>query len=330
MKFRIITLLSCLLLLLGVGNQTWAQGFNPGLPPEPGAYTPKFQLTVSAEDESQGSVSGSGQYEVGVSVTIRAIANSDYTFSYWTKDDSKEVYSTSATFSYKMTAASAKFIAHFEYCPPTTDDPETPVVGDLNGDGRISVVDAVQMINIEQGLRPIDQDAATRTQRIVINVGISSVKEAEDKVSWWVDRTRVVFTPDATPEYDLGKDGAKFWSDDKEVPQLCSMDNNSKSIYSIQEVPHTTCVLPAAIRIASGEDYVIGLIGDAAITIYIIDKTLHQCHNLNESPYIFSSLPGTYYNRFAFATEPFILADIDCDAAITSKDVEELVKKILN
>lgn len=122
MKSYIQILIGCLFLLLGGGiPSAWAQ--TDDNPPEPQPYVPKYQLTVTVADAVQGSTSGTGKYEAGVTRTIRANANTDFTFSHWTKDNSTEVYSTSQTFSYTMTASPVKFVAHFNYTPANPSDP---------------------------------------------------------------------------------------------------------------------------------------------------------------------------------------------------------------
>lgn len=57
------------------GNLTYVAQFIPNLP--------TYSLSVASTNETQGSVLGSGSYEVGSSVTIAAIAKNGYTFSQW-------------------------------------------------------------------------------------------------------------------------------------------------------------------------------------------------------------------------------------------------------
>jgi len=40
----------------------------------------------------------------------------------------------------------------------------------------------------------------------------------------YTDRTRVVINPEASMDYEMSRDAAKFMSDDKDVPQLFTLD----------------------------------------------------------------------------------------------------------
>lgn len=53
----------------------------------PSAPAEKFTLTLTASPAQGGSVTGAGQYANGAQVTIKAVANSGYTFTKWSDND---------------------------------------------------------------------------------------------------------------------------------------------------------------------------------------------------------------------------------------------------
>ena len=73
----------------------------------PGPHT----VTVSANPQVGGIVTGGGTYNHGATATITATANEDYRFVSWTKDG--DVVSNRATFSFVVTEAS-EYVANFE------------------------------------------------------------------------------------------------------------------------------------------------------------------------------------------------------------------------
>ena len=69
-----------------------------------------YAITVSANPTAGGTVSGAGTYNYGTSVTLRATANTGYTFTNWTKNGT--AVSTNATYSITVTEAAA-YVANF-------------------------------------------------------------------------------------------------------------------------------------------------------------------------------------------------------------------------
>ena len=87
-----------------------------------GAYVAVFtqnsySITASASPTAGGTVSGAGTYTHGSTATLKATANSGYTFTNWTKSGS--VVSTNATYSFTVTAAGA-YVANFAEEQTTT------------------------------------------------------------------------------------------------------------------------------------------------------------------------------------------------------------------
>ena len=83
---------------------------------ESSSYVANFQInsyevTVMANPTAGGTVTGTGTYNHGASVTLTATANEGYTFVNWTKDG--EVVSTELSFSYEVTET-ASYVANFQ------------------------------------------------------------------------------------------------------------------------------------------------------------------------------------------------------------------------
>ena len=71
-----------------------------------------FTITVSADPEEYGTVTGGGDYDEGETCTITATPNLEYEFINWTKDGVE--VSTDATYSFTVTE-NASYVAHFQY-----------------------------------------------------------------------------------------------------------------------------------------------------------------------------------------------------------------------
>ena len=76
-----------------------------------------YSITASANPTAGGTVSGAGTYTYGSTATLKATANSGYTFTNWTKSGS--VVSTNANYSFTVTAAGA-YVANFAEEQTTT------------------------------------------------------------------------------------------------------------------------------------------------------------------------------------------------------------------
>ena len=112
------------MLLLGItahGQDT----FNPTSPAEPGAPTVYGRITVKAEPEEGGSVSGGGRFAVGESRRVYAYVNSNYKFAYWT-DKEGEVLSTATSFYFTNTEENDELTAHFVFDPSAPSEPVPP------------------------------------------------------------------------------------------------------------------------------------------------------------------------------------------------------------
>ena len=69
-----------------------------------------YNITVTADPEAGGTVTGGGRYEEATNITLTATANTGYSFVNWTKNGTQ--VSTSASFSFAVMEAGA-YVAHF-------------------------------------------------------------------------------------------------------------------------------------------------------------------------------------------------------------------------
>ena len=79
---------------------------------------PRYTVTVEANDNALGTVSGGGEYKAGKIAKLTATATNGYRFANWTKDG--EVLSDNASFSYTVTAEDVTIIANFSALPAIT------------------------------------------------------------------------------------------------------------------------------------------------------------------------------------------------------------------
>lgn len=102
--------------ILAVSAQSSGDGYSPDSPTEPGNMDQMLAYTVTASPNivGAGTVTGSGKYQPGKSVTLKATANSGYKFLYWLKDNATTSYSTNAQFNYTTTTENVRFTAVFE------------------------------------------------------------------------------------------------------------------------------------------------------------------------------------------------------------------------
>ena len=98
---------------------------SPGEPSEP--RLPEYSyLYVQASPSGSGSfnITSGNKYEVGSSVSLRATAASNFSFSNWTENG--EVISTSSTFVYVVESGNPSLTANFTYSPGNPSEPSEP------------------------------------------------------------------------------------------------------------------------------------------------------------------------------------------------------------
>ena len=76
----------------------------------------EYTVSVSAEPEEGGTVSGGGTFTSGQSCTVSATPNANYSFTNWTENGN--VVSTNASYTFEVTA-NRNLVANFTYTPPT-------------------------------------------------------------------------------------------------------------------------------------------------------------------------------------------------------------------
>ena len=95
--------------------------FNPTNPPEP-QENYYYNVTVATSPANVAYTYGAGKYLEGTNRNISySLRNSSYKFSHWTLNG--EHYSTSSSFTYKIAAGDAAFVAHFVYAPTSPQEP---------------------------------------------------------------------------------------------------------------------------------------------------------------------------------------------------------------
>jgi len=110
-----------LLWMLFSGILSWAQGFNPTDPAEPGQLT--RPLTLTATPSGAGSVSGGGYYVAGTLVTVTASPYSQWEFANWT-DENGTVVSTSPSYTFTKGDKSERLTANFAFNPSAPGEPD--------------------------------------------------------------------------------------------------------------------------------------------------------------------------------------------------------------
>jgi uncharacterized repeat protein (TIGR02543 family) len=77
-----------------------------------GRFIPNsYNVVLSSEDESKGTVSGSGTYDFGSTVSISAVVNNGYTFAGWYSGTT--LVSSNNPYSFRMPASSLNYVAKF-------------------------------------------------------------------------------------------------------------------------------------------------------------------------------------------------------------------------
>ena len=122
-KIRLLT--TAVMCLMGYITATAQDDFNPASPAEPGAPPLYSRIVLLRNIDDAGSVSGSGRYLVGNSVTVYAYGNSNYTFLGWT-DTKGTLLSKATSFSFVNTEATDTLIANYAFTPSSPSEPLEP------------------------------------------------------------------------------------------------------------------------------------------------------------------------------------------------------------
>ena len=137
--------------------------------------TPCYRVTAAVGDGVGGTVSCTGSkvrdglYEAGSLMTIKCTTESKYTFLYWTKNGVPTDLPKDFTFILTADDGDLSFEAWFDYDPMlpneptgTQDDVDCGVIlGDVNGDERVSIADVVALVAHLRGHDPASYNAST-------------------------------------------------------------------------------------------------------------------------------------------------------------------------
>jgi len=132
MKTKNIIFLAFLVLLAGVASCTKDQDvptgtvFNEGL--GGGNSADNYTINVSSSPSDDGTVTGSGIYQVGHSCTVTAIANEGYAFISWTENGSQ--VSSNASYTFTVTS-NRSLVANFTVC-----DYSKIILNEINGNDK--------------------------------------------------------------------------------------------------------------------------------------------------------------------------------------------------
>ena len=127
--------------------------FDPDSPPEPTAKN-EYRIYLEQDLEGAGSFNrtSGAKAEAGSNVYLRAYNNQGFRFLGWYEGEVE--VSTQQSFYYTMPAHHVTLTAHYRYDPDSPADPQSNqtdidnrLIGDVNGDGVITVADAVCIIN---------------------------------------------------------------------------------------------------------------------------------------------------------------------------------------
>lgn len=129
--------------------------YSPASPDEPALNDNRLYLTAEPLTACSFNKESGLSFVYGQTVSLRAYANSGYSFLGWYKDGVKQ--SESLSFSFNMPEGDVRLTARFEYNPSNPVEPEgdgsqtnvqTTPTGDADGDGVVDVADAVRIINL--------------------------------------------------------------------------------------------------------------------------------------------------------------------------------------
>ncbi len=137
----------------------------------------------------------------------------------------------------------------------------------------------------------INTELRSATDRRLINLNLSNDK--------FTDKCRVVINPNASLTYELARDASKFMSSQTTVPQLYSLDETGVR-YAINERPLESGTIKMGCYFGEAGTYTLHAtdLGIDAGSVVLNDKLLQKQTVLNESSYTFSTVLGTFNNRF--------------------------------
>ena len=128
--------------------------------------------------------------------------------------------------------------------------------------------------------------ASKSLDRQLVNIVISG----KDSIS---DRTRIVYSKNASMDYEIGTDAAKFQSDG--IPQIYTLNNGIK--YAINERPMGKDEIHIGYSVPAEGEYTLSLTRDDA-DVCVVDRETGLPIDFSLGNYTFTSKGGTYNDRF--------------------------------
>ena len=134
----------------------YSYDYNPSNPGEPSTPAVSYPLYLVAQPANGGTFSrGSGINTVeGSMVTITATPATGYVFEGWYDEEDELLSSSNKLSNYVMPSAATTLTARFYYSPANPGDPsgnqddvDNGILGDANGDGKVTITDAVGIVN---------------------------------------------------------------------------------------------------------------------------------------------------------------------------------------
>lgn len=131
--------------------------YTPVSPDEPWSDDNRLYLIAEPLTACTFNINSGISYRYEQTVSLRATANVGYSFLGWY--DGAKLMSKNLSFSFNMPDNDLTLTARFEYNPANPEEPNLPgdveqddvdtsMKGDVNGDGKVSVADAVAVINM--------------------------------------------------------------------------------------------------------------------------------------------------------------------------------------
>lgn len=171
--------------------------------------------------------------------------------------------------------------AFFVQCPDDVNSISFPI------DGR-QLDDKIESQN---GAKPY----GTARQRRLIDLQIVGADSLADV-------TRVVVNSQASPAYETTCDASKFFSLDKTVPQLYSVDDRGTR-YAINERPQGDGTVGLGLTVGRQGVYTISATRNDLGTVLLTDRELGRQADLSQGGYTFTADAGAYNDRFTLSLD---------------------------
>ncbi len=150
-------------------------------------------------------------------------------------------------------------------------------------------LDGRQMTSVIEDQNGVSAREKATSTRLLTDLVVSDGEES--------DRTRVVLNESATMQYDMNSDAGKFMSDNKNVPQIYTLDAEGNK-YAINERPLSNGVVRLGFQSGNGGTYTINLSRNMSDDVILVDNELNLKVNLAEQEYCFTASAGTTEERF--------------------------------